>query len=52
MIPHHQAAIEMANLAPQRAAHQELTDLAADIVSSQSAELQQMNSWLWEWYGL
>jgi uncharacterized protein (DUF305 family) len=52
MIPHHQAAIEMANLAPQRAAHRELADLAASIVSSQSAEIQQMNGWLGAWYGL
>jgi uncharacterized protein (DUF305 family) len=52
MIPHHQATITMANLAPQRAAHQELTDLAASIVTSQSAEIQQMNSWLGTWYGL
>jgi uncharacterized protein (DUF305 family) len=52
MVPHHQAAVEMANLAPRRAAHQELKDLAASIVSSQSAEIQQMNGWLGSWYGL
>jgi uncharacterized protein (DUF305 family) len=52
MIPHHQAAIGMATQAPQRAAHQELKDLAASIVSSQSAEIQQMNGWLGAWYGL
>ena len=52
MIPHHQMAIDMANLAPQRAAHQELKDLASAIVSSQSAEIQEMNAWLSAWYGL
>lgn len=52
MIPHHQRAIDMANLAPQRAAHQELQDLATAIVSSQSAEIQEMNAWLSAWYGL
>ncbi len=52
MVPHHQAAIDMANLAPQRAAHQELKDLAGSIVSSQSAEVQQMNGWLGSWYRL
>lgn len=52
MIPHHQMAIDMANLAPQRAAHQELQDLATAIVSSQSAEIQEMNAWLSAWYGL
>lgn len=52
MIPHRQQAIDMANLAPGRAAHQELMDLAGSIVTSQSAEIQQMNDWLSGWYGL
>src|SRR6266568_687783 len=38
MIPHHQGAIDMAKLVPDRAAHQELKDLATSIISSQSAE--------------
>lgn len=52
MIPHHQGAIEMAGLVADRAAHQELKDLAKNITSSQSAEIDQMNGWLSEWYGL
>lgn len=51
MIPHHQGAIDMANLAPQRAAHQELKDLAEGIISSQSTEIDEMNGWLAAWYG-
>jgi uncharacterized protein (DUF305 family) len=52
MIPHHQGAIDMAMLVPDRAAHQELKDLAAGIITSQSAEIAQMNGWLATWYGL
>ena len=32
MVPHHQSAIEMARLVPDRAAHQELKDLAKTII--------------------
>jgi uncharacterized protein (DUF305 family) len=52
MIPHHQGAIDMANLAPERASHQELKDLASSIIQSQTAEIGQMNGWLAAWYGL
>ena len=52
MIPHHQGAIDMAHLAPERANHQELKDLAANIVQSQTSENEQMNAWLAAWYGL
>ncbi|MCC6175703.1 MAG: DUF305 domain-containing protein [Chloroflexi bacterium] len=52
MIPHHQGALDMAKLVPDRAAHQELKDLATSIVSSQSAEIDKMNGWLQSWYGL
>lgn len=52
MIPHHESAIAMARLVPDRAAHQELKDLAGQIIASQSAEIDQMNSWLASWYGL
>jgi uncharacterized protein (DUF305 family) len=52
MIPHHQSAIEMAGLVADRAAHQEVKDLANGITTSQSAEIEQMNGWLSNWYGL
>jgi uncharacterized protein (DUF305 family) len=52
MIPHHQGAIALASLAPDRAAHPELVDLARRIVESQSAEIDQLNAWLAAWYGL
>jgi len=52
MIPHHQSAIDMARLVPDRAAHQELKDLAKNITESQSAEIDKMNGWLSSWYSL
>lgn len=52
MIVHHEGAIDMSQLAPERAAHQEVKDLAATIISVQSTEMAQMNAWLAEWYGL
>jgi uncharacterized protein (DUF305 family) len=51
MIAHHQGAIEMAALADERAAHQEVKDLAASIISTQTAEIATMRGWLAEWYG-
>jgi uncharacterized protein (DUF305 family) len=52
MIPHHQGAIDMARLVPERANHQELKDLAQAIVQSQGEEIDRMNGWLASWYGL
>ena len=52
MIPHHQSGIDMASLAPDRAAHQEVKDLAAGIARSQGEEITTMNGWLESWYSL
>jgi uncharacterized protein (DUF305 family) len=52
MIPHHQGAIDMANLVPARASHQQLRDLATSIIQSQLAEIHQMNNWLATWFNL
>lgn len=52
MIPHHQDAVDMANLVPDRAAHQELKELAKGIIQSQGDEISKMNGWLGSWYSL
>ncbi|MFN8526175.1 MAG: DUF305 domain-containing protein [Chloroflexota bacterium] len=52
MIPHHEGAIEMAKLIPDRAAHAELKTLGEAIIKSQTAENEQMTGWLASWYGL
>lgn len=46
MIPHHQQAIEMSELAQTSAADQRVKDLAAVIASEQGPEIEQMESWL------
>lgn len=51
MVPHHQAAIEMAKVAQQRAEHPEIKDMAASINRAQSAEIEQMRAWRREWFG-
>ena len=51
MIEHHQGAIDMAALAEERAAHQEVKELAASIMTTQSTEIETMRGWLAEWYG-
>lgn len=49
MIAHHQGAIQMANLALTNAKHQEIKDLAKDIVSAQSSEISKMREWEMQW---
>ena len=45
MIPHHQMAVMMAQMASERAAHPEIRTLAQSIITSQSAEIAQMQGW-------
>lgn len=49
MIPHHQGAIEMARAAQKSAKHQEIKDLAEDIIIAQQKEIDIMRSWLKAW---
>jgi uncharacterized protein (DUF305 family) len=51
MIPHHEGAVEMADLALSRAKHPELKKLAAAIKTSQTQEIQEMRTWYKQWYG-
>lgn len=51
MIPHHQGAIAMAELAVVRGGHPELRALAKRIATSQRQENAQMRRWYREWYG-
>ena len=52
MIDHHHMAIMMAEMCLQRAVHEELRALCAQIVAAQQAEIQQMQGWLQSWYGV
>lgn len=49
MIDHHQGAIDMANLAKQSAAHDEIKNLADDIVNAQTKEIDMMREWWKAW---
>lgn len=51
MIPHHEDAIAMAEIALTKAEHAEIKQLAANIKQSQSAENEQMRAWYKSWYG-
>ena len=46
MIPHHEQAVEMSNLALAKSKNPEVLKLAQQIKDGQSAEITQMNSWL------
>ena len=43
MVPHHESAVQMATVAQQRGQHDEIKDLAGEIIESQNAEIQTMN---------
>ncbi len=52
MIPHHEGAVAMADLALSRAQHPELKKLAVAIKSTQTQEIQDMRTWYKQWYGV
>ncbi|MEK7494689.1 MAG: DUF305 domain-containing protein, partial [Patescibacteria group bacterium] len=51
MIPHHEDAITMADIALVKAEHQEIKSLATDIKRTQSVEIAQMQEWYTSWFG-
>ena len=51
MITHHQGAVEMAEAALKDAKHQEIKDLAKNIISAQNTEIKEMQDWQKAWYG-
>lgn len=50
MIPHHDGAIAMAELALKRAINPEIKTLAQAIIKAQTEEIGQMESWYQEWF--
>ncbi len=50
MISHHQGAIGMAEMTLNQAEHEELRALAEVIITDQQAEIEQMQTWLAQWY--
>jgi uncharacterized protein (DUF305 family) len=50
MIPHHESAIEMAQVALAESDNPAIRDLAERIIDDQTREIEQMRGWLEEWY--
>lgn len=50
MIPHHQGAVEMANVAQVKSKRPEIKKLADNIIKSQNQEITQMKQWRQAWY--
>jgi len=49
MTMHHQGAIDMAKLAKANAKHQQIKNMADDILSAQSKEIDMMETWQTDW---
>lgn len=52
LIKHHLAAIKEASGCVERAFHEELRDLCEAIITTQAAEIDQLRTWLCEWYDI
>ncbi|WP_051050562.1 DUF305 domain-containing protein [Pseudanabaena sp. PCC 6802] len=51
MIPHHEGAVKMADLALKLSKRSEIRKLAESIKRDQTREIDQMRSWYKQWYG-
>lgn len=51
MIPHHEAAISMAQEALETAERPEIKTLAQQIITTQRAEIEEMQGYLQQWFG-
>ena len=51
MIGHHTMAVEMGEMAIDKATHPELKQAAETIIKTQTAEIKKMRAWLRKWYG-
>jgi uncharacterized protein (DUF305 family) len=52
MIDHHQMAVMMAEMCIAKAIHPELRSLCESIRTAQMAEIEEMQAWLQDWYGI
>lgn len=51
IIPHHQDAIEMARMVQNDAPHKEVRDIATAMINEQQGEIEELTTWLNDWYG-
>lgn len=52
MMDHHAMAVMMAEMCTMNAIHPELIALCENIIATQSTEIQMMQTWLQQWYGV
>lgn len=50
MVKHHASAVRGGEACLKRAYHGELVDLCRNIIDTQTAEIEQLQTWLCEWY--
>jgi uncharacterized protein (DUF305 family) len=50
MVPHHESAIEMAQVVLEESENPQIREIAGAIVDAQEREIEQMRSWRDEWY--
>lgn len=51
-IDHHLAGVAMATLCVERAIHEQLRAMCAEELATQSAQIEQLRTWLRDWYGI
>ncbi|MGB9979545.1 DUF305 domain-containing protein [Methanobacterium sp.] len=51
MIPHHQMAIMMAQMAIKNSKQPQIRNFAKSVIKTQSAEIKEMRQWYKQWYG-
>lgn len=49
MISHHEGAVDMANLVPSRAKHDEIKKLGEAVIAAQTKEIADMKQWQKDW---
>lgn len=49
MIAHHEAAVDMAELASTRSVHDEIKTLSIEIIAAQTKEITDMKQWRMDW---
>jgi len=52
MIDHHQMAVDTSGMCLEKAVHEDLLELCDSIMTTQAAEIEQMQAWLADWYGI
>jgi len=51
MVPHHEGAVAMAEIALERAQRPEIKEMSEQILAAQTPEIEQLRAWRSEWFG-